>query len=456
VVARRGDGTESVVIDTPTGGITASGAITTSGIVAANGTITVGTSGMNGEVIANNAKGNPTIVLNGGIAIVEVGNADSAGVLQILNTAGQQVCGLSGESGAIGITLAGGFLKIVNSAGQIVCLIEGQSGNISSSGNISASGNVGIGNTNPQFKLEVTAPNQSGLAVQGPNSGVGAGLQLQSTGPGGRGWELLATGATSAQGGGKFNIRDLGNASDDFTITSGGNVGIGTTNPQTKLDVGGSITAQGDISAKGISASNTFFAPGFLSGVQCSGFIGLFAQSTASQNSAILASDRRAADFSGNVQITGTLSKSGGSFRIDHPLDPANKYLSHSFVESPDMKNVYDGVVVLDVNGEAVVELPAWFEALNKDLRYQLTCMGGYAPVYIAEKVRDNRFKIAGGTQGLEVSWLVTGVRQDACAHRVVVEEEKPPEERNYYLYPELHGAPQERHIRVARYPERI
>jgi hypothetical protein len=75
-----------------------------------------------------------------------------------------------------------------------------------------------------------------------------------------------------------------------------------------------------------------------------------------------------AALLDGNVTITGTLQKAGGSFKIDHPLDPANKYLSHSFVESPDMKNVYDGVVTLDDIGEAEIELPDWFGALNKDL----------------------------------------------------------------------------------------
>ena len=47
--------------------------------------------------------------------------------------------------------------------------------------------------------------------------------------------------------------------------------------------------------------------------------------------------------FAGIVKITGNHQKSGGSFKIDHPLDPANKYLCHSFVESPDMKNIYDG-----------------------------------------------------------------------------------------------------------------
>ncbi|MFG0313074.1 MAG: hypothetical protein ACF8LL_02645, partial [Phycisphaerales bacterium] len=47
--------------------------------------------------------------------------------------------------------------------------------------------------------------------------------------------------------------------------------------------------------------------------------------------------NRFAGYFEGDVHIDGTLSKSSGSFKIDHPLDPENKYLSHSYVESPDM-----------------------------------------------------------------------------------------------------------------------
>jgi hypothetical protein len=56
--------------------------------------------------------------------------------------------------------------------------------------------------------------------------------------------------------------------------------------------------------------------------------------------------------FNGEVHVSGYLYKSGGGFKIDHPLDPANKYLYHSFVESPDVKNIYDGVVTLDTKGE--------------------------------------------------------------------------------------------------------
>ncbi len=152
--------------------------------------------------------------------------------------------------------------------------------------------------------------------------------------------------------------------------------------------------------------------------------------------------------FVGNVHVTGTLSKSAGSFKIDHPLDPAHKYLSHSFVESPDMKNVYDGVVVLDDQGTAWVDLPGYFEALNRDFRYQLTAIGAPGPnLYIADKIAGNRFRIAGGSPGMEVSWQVTGVRHDAYAeaHRIPVEEEKPVAEQGTYLHPELHGQPAER-----------
>jgi hypothetical protein len=150
--------------------------------------------------------------------------------------------------------------------------------------------------------------------------------------------------------------------------------------------------------------------------------------------------------FIGNVYMSGTLTKGGGGFKIDHPLDPQNKYLYHSFVESPDMMNVYNGNVVLDAEGKAWVEMPEWFEALNQDFRYQLTAIGGPGPnLYIAQKVQNNRFQVAGGTPGLEVSWQVTGIRQDAFAnaHRIPVEEDKPTDEKGTYLHPDAYGQPQ-------------
>ncbi len=148
--------------------------------------------------------------------------------------------------------------------------------------------------------------------------------------------------------------------------------------------------------------------------------------------------------FIGNVQVNGTLSKSAGSFKIDDPTDPANKYLYHSFVESPDMMDLYNGNTTLDGRGEAWVEMPAWFQALNRDFRYQLTCIGGFAPIYVAQEIEANRFKIAGGKAGLKVSWQVTGIRHDPYAdkHRIPVEQDKPDQERGLYLHPDLYGQP--------------
>jgi hypothetical protein len=149
----------------------------------------------------------------------------------------------------------------------------------------------------------------------------------------------------------------------------------------------------------------------------------------------------------GNVQVAGTCCGAGaGSFKIDHPLDPANKYLRQSSVESADMKTVYDGNVTLDARGEAEVVLPDYVEALNDDFRYQLTAIGAPGPnLYIAEEIGDNRFKVAGGEPGMKVSWLVTGIRRDpyAEAHRIRVEEDKPLDERGKYLHPTEWGMPE-------------
>ncbi len=146
--------------------------------------------------------------------------------------------------------------------------------------------------------------------------------------------------------------------------------------------------------------------------------------------------------FIGNVEVYGNLSKSGGSFKIDDPIDPENKYLYHSFVESPDMKNVYDGTVVTDGGGTATVNLPEYFESLNSDFRYQLTTVGQQAQAWIATEISGNHFVIRTDKGGVKVSWQVTGIRQDAWAkaHRIPNEVEKGDAEKGHYIHPELFG----------------
>ncbi len=159
--------------------------------------------------------------------------------------------------------------------------------------------------------------------------------------------------------------------------------------------------------------------------------------------------------FQGNVQVNGTITHTLGRIRIDHPSDPQNRYLEQGQVGAGEHKTVHDGIVVCDDQGRATVDLPPWFAALHGDLRYQLTCVGGYAPVYIARKADDGRFQIAGGEPGLEVCWQVTGVRQDlyARANPIVVEREKSAGERGHYLHPDLYGSRDEAIVPAAASP---
>jgi hypothetical protein len=158
-----------------------------------------------------------------------------------------------------------------------------------------------------------------------------------------------------------------------------------------------------------------------------------------------------AGEFNGQVQVTGDLTvtgyihKLGGGFVIDHPLDPANKYLNHSFVESPDMMNVYNGNVTTNAKGEAVVLLPDYFEAVNKEYRYQLTVMGQFAQAIISSKIKNNRFTIKTDKPNVEVSWQVTGIRKDVYAeqNRIQVEVEKSQQDKGKYLHPKEWGKPE-------------
>jgi hypothetical protein len=147
--------------------------------------------------------------------------------------------------------------------------------------------------------------------------------------------------------------------------------------------------------------------------------------------------------FDGDIFVYGNIYQPLASIQLDHPLYPESKYLQHSLVESPDMMSVYNGNVMLDATGQATVELPAYFEALNKDFRYQLTAIGAPGPnLYIAAKIVNNQFSIAGGEPGMEVSWQVTGIRNDpfAQANPIQVEVDKPVRRQGKYLHPEAYG----------------
>jgi hypothetical protein len=90
--------------------------------------------------------------------------------------------------------------------------------------------------------LTVSQPNFLAILEQGPESGVGTALEMQTTGTGGMSWQILNTGAVSSQGANKLNFRNDSAGIDVMTLTASGQVGIGTTSPIATLDVQGNAS----------------------------------------------------------------------------------------------------------------------------------------------------------------------------------------------------------------------
>jgi len=228
-------------------------------------------------------------------------------------------------------------------------------------------------------------------------------------------------------------------------------VGIGTTAPNAQLQLSNTLANRKLVLYESANNDHQFYGFGVVSGqlryqiANNSGAAHIFYAATGTTTSLALMSVGQ----NGNVSIAGNLSKGSGTFKIDHPQDPENKFLYHSFVESPDMMNVYNGNVQTDTEGNSVIELPAYFESLNKDFRYQLTVIGQFAQVIVSEEIKDNKFSIKTDKPNVKVSWQVTGIRKDPFAekNRVIPEVEKSAEEKGKYLHAEAYGQPIEKKI---------
>jgi hypothetical protein len=371
-------------------------------------------------------------------------NAEGAGNLGITDLTGKSTIWLEGNTNTTNLLAsasAGGSIVDadaygVNNAGGTPGL---RFGGASSGETIASNRNVGLNRYGIDFytsfapRVAITQGGQMGIATRVPHN------QLDVLAQSNQYEAIYASGAAAANGSnqsGGLGIYAFGGDGDLSSTTSSG----------------GSAVNGWAGNGTGSYGSGGFFIAGtsVLDNSTGPGVVGLSSPGATSDPNGW-----GAAFFQGNIAVAGNVAKLGGSFKIDHPLDPANKFLSHSFVESPDMKNIYDGVATLDADGVALVEMPTWFSALNRDFRYQLTCIGGFAPVYISEEMAENHFKIGGGRAGMKVSWQVTGIRHDAWAdaHRIPVEEAKPERERGYYLAPELFGAPPEKRMIWAAQP---
>ena len=312
---------------------------------------------------------------------------------------------------------------------------------------------TGAATTSALFNITNTNPAHSGIGGTG-----GQGLAGDQAGSGISGYGGASAGnyAYTSEGGdgiyGQGGVVTTGGTLGGGINDSGGTGVSGHGGDGTGGIAGGlGVRAQGgdgtDTGGDGIDA---YGGNGSLFG----GGNGIYAQGGAAGSEG---SGGDAGYFDGEVQVNGNLSKNGGSFKIDHPLDPANKYLYHSFVESPDMMNIYNGNVVTDAGGTAVINMPAWFDALNTDFRYQLTTIGQPAQAWIASEIANGSFTIKTSKSGVKVSWQVTGIRQDAWAnaHRIPVEVDKAQKDQGHYLHPELFGHAGEPNIPQTHHPRR-
>lgn len=298
--------------------------------------------------------------------------------------------------------------------------------------------------------LSVTDPTGARSAIYGESGSLGTGVVGNNTSSG------VGVGGSSISG-----VGVSGTSASYFGVSGGTNAGFAGVEGYSESSGSGVYgTSPSGYGVYGYSGTNA--------GIAGAGATGVYGYSpngnalngyTPGSSTTLLASNDGggyAAWFNGSVEVDGQLSKASGSFKIDHPLDPANKYLYHSFVESPDMMNIYNGNVMTDAQGKAVVELPEWFEALNQDFRYQLTVVGQFAQAIVAGKISNHRFIVRTDKPNVEVSWQVTGVRHDAWAnaHRIPVEEMKKDQERGSYLHPELFGESPEKSVMAARHPD--
>jgi hypothetical protein len=322
----------------------------------------------------------------------------------------------SALSGGAGVVAAGGNGKFGGSGVEAT----GGTGGPNTTGGTGVFGTGGnaLGNVNGGAGVRgVGGPSPAGLGGTGVSAGGAAGELLG-------GFGLDANGGRSNGGTGGAGIRSFGGGGG-FTGNAIGNGGQGV------IAVGGEANGAGKTGGDGLVARGGQGMDGATAG--------------------------RAGAFTGHVEITGSLNVTGTkNFKIDHPLDPTNKYLYHAAIESSEILNVYSGNVKTNKKGEAVVTLPEWFEAVNRDFRYQLTVVGQFAQAIVADEIKNNRFTIKTNAPGVKVSWQVTGIRSDAATRQLPfkVEEEKPVHERGTYLSPEAYNQPEEKGVEWARNPE--
>jgi hypothetical protein len=358
--------------------------------------------------------------------------------LLVKNSAADGV-GLRGSGGKSGVSAKGGLFGMDSAVGAVGAV------GIRSTAGVSANDAVQGNTSNPVGDaFQGVASGSAAFGVFAITSGGGAGV-VSSSGPG----TAVSAGNSSAT---------------NATVTASNGTASGTAG-SFRGDTALNVETNGTFGA-GVNATVTGDTDGNGT-ADDDGNDAIIASSDDTNNSAVITATTAAGstelsheaietfgflDVNGNARVTGNLDVIGTCCGplIDNPLDPANSYLRHASVASPDMKNMYDGIVTTDGGARAVVKLPAYFGALNKDFRYQLTIIGGsFAQAIVSKEIPagGRTFEIRTNKPNVKVSWQVTGTRNDAYAqaHPLQVIEPKTGAAAGMYLHPELFGYPSAR-----------
>lgn len=405
--------------------------------------------GLDGEGIAgigDNLGGLPARPLGLGV----VGYGYQAGVFGDSGYYGQT--GVYGSaSGDPGITVSGIGVYGEN-VGYLGAGVAGESTNIGVYGS-GAYGGIFEGNHDSAYgaSIENIATAGIGLVVAGQNMGIttlpGTGAVLVGNLSGGAGF------AENASGTGLIGV---GN-----NITTANTPAVGSGVAGTGNTVG--VYGKGVQGADGIGvvgAGNnlpTYTIPASGAGVAGTGVnIGVYGHATGVAGFGVYSSGDSHTEgdvtVSGNHHVGGNTTVGGTkSFMIDDPRDPANKYLKHFSVESNEILNIYRGIATFDASGEAVVQLPDYYDAINKNASYQLTPIGSAMPnLYIASEVNNGTFVIAGGVSAKKVSWTLTAERNDPYISSNPELRNNVVDKGDYrgrYLSPETYGQSAEKGI---------
>lgn len=267
------------------------------------------------------------------------------------------------------------------------------------------------------------------------NSSIGrAGLRFYAGGKalfqGGGGVEIQDSGYIiidgDLTGAGDFNWTGLFNQEGTSTFT-GPTVFTGTINATGNTAWSGSMSILGDLfvlSGGRIQAGAVTISPAAGGQVQV-GTITI--DGGGSAGGQIVSSSRLELSGANGVRVLGTLQASdlivfnkilaseldvtgAKNFKMPHPTKPGY-WLRHGSTESPVSGTEYTGRLVLDADGVGTIELPEYFEALNKPANrtVQVTPIG--RPFLVgADPVEGGRVTVY-GAPGREVFWLVKAER---------------------------------------------